>query len=85
MLEPEFAVRISTETRWSFSFGFANRGILIKAIDAEYASENVTEHIELNHYTIYNMDENSELSLGLRYRFREMFDPGNENLFRIIQ
>ena len=85
MLEPEFTVRISTETRWSYSFGLANRGILIEEIDAEDASENVTEHIELNHYTIYSIGENSDLSLGLRYRFREIFDPGNENLFRIIQ
>ena len=81
MLEPEFSVRISTETKWSYSFGLANRGILIEEIDAEDASENVTEHIELNHYTIYRLNYNSDFSLGLRYRFREMFDPDNQNLF----
>lgn len=85
MMEPEFTVHISTETKWSYSFGLANRGILIDEIDANNFSENVTEHIEVNSWLIYATGENSDVSVGIRYRFRELFDPAQENLFRILQ
>lgn len=85
MMEPEFTVHISTETRWSYSIGLANRGILIDEIEADNFSENVTEHIEVNSWVIYATGENSDVSLGIRYRFREFFDPDQENLFRILQ
>lgn len=85
MLEPEFNVRISTDSRWSYGLGLANRGLLIDEIQADNYSENVTEHIEVNSWLIYETGENEDVSLGIRYRFRELFDPENENLFRILQ
>lgn len=85
MMEPEFTVLLSTESQWSYSFGLANRGILIDEIEADNYSENVTEHLEVNSWVIYRTGENSDVSLGIRYRFREIFEPNNENLFRILQ
>ncbi len=85
MMEPEFNVSISTESRWSYSLGLANRGILIDAIEADNYSENITEHLEVNSWVSYETGENSDLSLGIRYRFREPFDPENKNMFRILQ
>lgn len=85
MMEPEFTILFSTNTRWSYSIGLANRGILIDEIAADNFSENVTEHIEVNSWLIYATDEKSDISLGIRYRFRELFDPRQENLFRILQ
>lgn len=85
MMEPEFTVSISTDSKWSYNLGLANRGILIDEIEADNYSENVTEHLEVNAWTIFETGENSDVSLGIRYRFRELFDPDNENLFRILQ
>lgn len=85
MMEPEFTVLLSTESKWSYSIGLANRGILIDEIEADNYSENVTEHLEVNSWVIYETGENSDYSLGIRYRFRELFNPNNENLFRILQ
>ena len=85
MLEPELNVKFSTASHWSYSFGLANRGILIDEIKADNYSENVTEHLELNSWLSYETGKNSDLSLGVRYRFREIFDPEHENMFRILQ
>ena len=83
--EPEFEVDISTETLWSYSFGLANRGILVETIDGEKQSNYSIEHIELNHFTSYGAWENAALSLGLRYRFREAFNDRREDELRFIQ
>lgn len=85
MLEPELNFHISTDSKWSYTFGLANRGILIDKIDAETFSENSTKHLEINQWTIYQTSEQSDLSLGIRYRLREIFDVPHENEVRIIQ
>lgn len=85
LLEPEFEVVASTNTRWSYSFGLANRGILVQTIDGEEDNDYTQEHIEFNHYTIYGAWEKSSISLGFRYRFREIFDKQKENEVRFIE
>lgn len=83
MLEPELNFSFSTKSRWSFSLGLANRGILLEKINAESFSENQTKHLEVNQWTNYSLNDLSSLSLGIRYRIRD-FDVPNENEFRII-
>jgi hypothetical protein len=85
MLEPTFTVNFSTETKWSYSLGLANRGILIDEIDADNFSEDVTEHLEVNSWVKYSTGEDSNVSIGIRYRFREPFDSEQENFARILQ
>lgn len=85
MLEPELNFSFSTKSRWSFSLGLANRGILLEKINAESFSENQTKHLEVNQWTNYSLNDLSSLSLGIRYRIRDIFDVPNENEFRIIQ
>lgn len=85
MLEPEINLHISTDSKWSYTLGLANRGILIDKIDAETFSENSTKHLEINQWTIYQTGDNEDVSLGVRYRIREIFDVPNENEVRIIQ
>lgn len=85
MMEPELNLFIDTESRWSFSLGLANRGILLQKIDAETFSENQTKHLEFNQWTSYSTGDISFVSLGIRYRIRDIFDVPNENEFRIIQ
>ncbi|SDK73949.1 Protein of unknown function [Salinimicrobium catena] len=43
------------------------------------------DHLELNHFTNYITNESLVLSLGLRYRFREMFNSLSTDEFRIIE
>lgn len=85
MMEPELNLFLETESRWSFSLGLANRGILLQKIDAETFSENQTKHLEVNQWTSYSTGDLSFVSLGIRYRIRDIFDVPNENEFRIIQ
>lgn len=83
--EPDFKINVSTESRWAYSFGIANRGLLAERFDGEKISGYENQHIELNQFTKYNIGENSALSLGFRYRFRETFDDSRHDEFRIIQ
>lgn len=83
--ENEFNVEIPTELAWSFEVGLGNRGILQERMEGEQISGYQHDHIEINQFTLYETSENLTLSLGLRYRLREMFDPGEKDEFRIIE
>lgn len=83
--ENEFNLEIPTETAWGFEIGLANRGMLMERMEGEKVSGYQHNHIELNQFTLYSTSENLTLGLGLRYRFREMFDQEETDEFRIIQ
>ena len=83
--ENEFSVAISTSSSWSYSFGIANRALLMERGDDLEEVRYAGEHLELNHFTSYSTGENSEASLGLRYRFRDLFHEENADEFRMIQ
>jgi hypothetical protein len=83
--ETEFDLELPAKGKWAFTVGAGNRYVFAEEIEGERISENTQQHIELNHFTTYNRSENTAISLGLRYRFREIFDEENENEFRIIE
>lgn len=83
--ENEFNLEIPTETAWAFEVGLANRGLLMERLEGEQISGYQHEHIEFNQFTLYSTSENLTLALGLRYRLRNIFDPGETDEFRIIQ
>ncbi|WP_424492469.1 DUF2490 domain-containing protein [Salinimicrobium sp. GXAS 041] len=85
LLEPEFKVALSTETRWSYSFGFANRGVLLETVKDLDENDYANVHFEINHFTSYQAWEKSSLSLGLRYRFRKIFNDQREDEMRFIE
>lgn len=83
--EPEFGVTLSTETPWFYSFGVANRSLHYQAVEGEKVEDFEQVHIELSQFTGYAIGENTAIGLGLRYRFREIFDDSRYDEFRIIE
>ena len=85
LLEPEFNVVLQNETPWSYSFGIAHRGILLKVYEEKKLSHYYTEHIELNHATGYSFNPQFNVALRVRYRFKEVFDDSRYDELRFIE
>lgn len=83
--EPEFSIELPSENRWGFTFGIANRYIFNTKVNGETINEDEQQHLELNQFTSYRTGENSAVSLGFRYRFRETFEESRHDEFRMIQ
>lgn len=83
--EPEVSLDFETESRWSYSFGIANRTLFYTREDGEKVADLNQEHIELNHFTSYKTGPNTSVAFGLRYRFRELFNEDGYDEFRTIQ
>lgn len=80
-LEPEISVNWNRPNRWSFNFAFGNRDIFYKNEETQFT----VQHVELTHFTSYEVGFYGKVSLGLRYRFREMFDNSNQDEIRVVQ
>lgn len=83
--EPEFEMKISTESPWSYSFGIVNRSLHYKEVAGETSNDYNQEHIELNHFTSYKTGSNTSVALGLRYRFREVFNDSRYDEMRTVE
>ena len=84
-LEPEFSVSLPSKNDWKFTFGVANRYLFNTHLDGEKIEEDEQQHFEINQFTHYRWTQNTSLSLGIRYRFREAFDDSRHDELRIIQ
>lgn len=83
--ENEFDASLSLESKWSMDFGVGSRGMFQERFDGERISGYEHDHLELNYFTNYQTNESFVYSLGLRYRFREIFDPIETDEIRIIK
>lgn len=81
LAEPEFSIDLATKTRWSHSFGIASRDIIF---EEEQFHFNV-QHIELSHFTGYKLNKANKVSLGVRYRFKELFNDTKTDELRIVE
>ena len=80
-LEPDISINLDRPNRWSFNFGIANRN----GIYSNQESEFDTEFIELSHFSSYEVGFYGKVSLGIRYRFNEMFDENAHDEVRITE
>jgi hypothetical protein len=83
--ENEFEVSLPVKTGWSMDFGAGYRGLLQERLEGQKISGSRNEHLELNHFTNYRERKSLVLSLGLRYRFKELFNSSEVDEFRIIE
>ncbi|HER40704.1 MAG TPA: DUF2490 domain-containing protein [Salinimicrobium catena] len=83
--ENEADLSVPLNSLWSMEIGVGNRGMLQERLDGEKISGYQHDHVELNHFTNYKTKKSVVLSLGLRYRFRELFDSAETDEFRIIE
>lgn len=79
--EPEFSVNLDSPNRWFFNFGIGNRNLVMEDEQGKFDAR----HLELSHFTSYEVGFYSKLSLGLRYRFREIFEDSQHDEIRITQ
>ena len=82
--ENEFDLAIPLREKWTIEIGFGNRGLFTEKIGEE-SSGYKHQHLELNQFTHYSAPKNLILSLGLRYRFKELFDQLETDEFRMIE
>lgn len=83
--ENEFDVNFPVQGKWSMEVGVGSRGMLQDRAKGERISGYNHEHLELNHFTHFETRKSVVLSLGLRYRFKELFDSAETDEFRIIE
>lgn len=83
--ENEFDVSVPLKDKWSMGIGIGNRGMLQERFNGDQIFGYQHEHIEINHFTNYGISNSVVVSLGLRYRFREIFDAAETDEFRIIE
>ena len=76
----EVAFNYSPPSRWSYNFEITNRNTFPEG-DNPYA----VQHLEFSHFTTYESGFYGSVSLGLRYRNRDWFDPARSNEIRLTQ
>jgi len=64
--------------------GIGNRGLLAQTEEGE-TSGYQHQHLEVSHFTNYHSSDLLVLSLGLRYRLKDVFDASDANEVRIIE
>lgn len=75
----EVSLNFKNETRWSYNFEVTNRNYL------PIKNSLKADHVELTHFTTYQSGFYGNLSLGLRYRSRELFDEQRNDEIRLTQ
>lgn len=81
LYQPEIRLNYSPENRWSFNFEVTNRNLLGSTDESSFK----TQHLEFSHFTSYESDFYSKLSLGVKYRNRALFDSSSSDEFRLTQ
>lgn len=79
--EPEVDLKWDPSGRWTYYFTFSNRDLI-------YKDENVKfdiQHVELTPFVTYEVGFYNKLGLGVRYRFRELFEDSSQDEIRIIE
>lgn len=66
-------------------FGLGNRGMFQERNYGKIISNYQHEHVELENFVNYQARETLILSLGMRYRFKELFNSSERDEFRIIE
>ena len=81
----EFELSVPVKTKWSMDLAAGYRGLLQERFEGDKITGYSNEHLELNYFNNYLTRENLVLSLGLRYRFKNLFDKSEVDEFRIIE
>lgn len=80
LAEPEIEISFQNEGPWSYDFGVSHRNLV-------YSDEFVFEgiQIELAHTTNYKIDTNNKVGVGVKYRFKEIFERSAYDELRFLQ
>ena len=79
--EPEISVKVGGSKPWSFNFALSNREAVYVDEDSQFRAL----FLDFSHFTNYNVGFYGKLSLGLKYRFLELFDKTTYDEIRITE
>lgn len=79
--EPDIKLNYGPDTQWSHSFAIGNRELIF--VDNEFYFE--ARYLEFTHFTKYELNDRHKFGLGIRYRFREVFDNLREDEIRFME
>ncbi len=85
LYENEFVFHVPLKEKWSMDFGLGNRGMFQERKSGEIISGYQHEHLEIENFANYQAGKTLILSLGMRYRFKELFNSSESDEFRIIE
>lgn len=80
-LQPEIDLGWDPGGRWSYHFAVGNRNLIAERDEYKFDVDNM----ELTQFTAYEVGFYGKLAVGIRYRFRELFDNDKEDELRIMQ
>lgn len=67
--------------RWSYHFALGNKDLLYEENDTKFE----VQHLEITHLTAYEIGFYGKVALGIRYRWRELFDESKRDELRLMQ
>lgn len=82
--ETEIDFEIVNEGRFFHTFEFASRSMLSERINGNQTEGFEHEFVELTYAPVYLLSEQSELSLGVRYRWSDVFNAEEYDEIRLI-
>ncbi len=74
--QPQIALNYDVSKTYSHNFSIENRNFIYQEEDFEFS----VRQIDLNHFSKWSVGGGQSLALGIKYRFRENFDGGNNEL-----
>ncbi|MEM9649753.1 MAG: DUF2490 domain-containing protein [Bacteroidota bacterium] len=78
--QPQMALNYRVSNNYSHNFSLAYRSYVIEDGDFRFKGR----QIDLVHFSKFNLQDNQSVSLGVQYRFRNIFD-GKQDELRITQ
>lgn len=69
LTKPTFALKMKTDSLWSFSLGAAYRDMIYQNANFDFK----TQYLELNGFATYSLDRNQDFSIGFRHKFKTLF------------
>lgn len=85
LFEPVVEFNFLSESDWSYSFAVANRSLLGANISGEKVADFTNVHIEVSPFIHYQVGESSEIAVGMRYRFREIYNELAKDRFKFVE
>ncbi|WP_194852301.1 DUF2490 domain-containing protein [Nonlabens antarcticus] len=79
--ESEIGIEYDVTSQYSHSFGIENRNIIYENGDLTYT----VKQIDISHISTLAIAGNKNIGLGVKYRFKEVFDSDSEDELRFLQ
>ncbi|GEQ85711.1 hypothetical protein ULMS_12190 [Patiriisocius marinistellae] len=80
-VEPQIEVEHSVNNLYSINFSVENRNLLYKNNEQQF----VVKQIDIGHVSQFELSVNQLIGVGIKYRFKKVFNINEENELRLLQ